>query len=166
MYNIEKIKTEYDYYKLLLEKKDILTKQIEEFEKNEANKGIIELYNLLKKDSREKKINFDENPLVEDLFSKHDKVFDYYELKDNLKICENNIRDLIEECVFEIGIPLNNQIIILNNKDEIVGYVPEGDSIIFARLMNAGKMLFSIVKSISHTNSVPLIEIDIYLKDF
>ena len=60
----------------------------------------------------------------------------------------------------------DNLITVSNDKNELVGYVPEVDSPIFARLMDAGKMLFAIVKSISHTTSVPLIEIEIFLKDF
>ena len=47
-----------------------------------------------------------------------------------------------------------------------MGDVLEVDSYLFARLMDAGKYLFAIVKSISHTKNVPLIDIDIYLKDF
>ena len=60
----------------------------------------------------------------------------------------------------------DNQIIILNSKNELVGYIPEVDSLIFARLMDAGKMLFAVVKSMSYSHSVPVIEIDIYLQDF
>lgn len=51
-------------------------------------------------------------------------------------------------------------------KYELVGYIPEQDATIFVRLMDMGKMLFAVVKSISHTNSGPLIEINIYLQDF
>lgn len=57
-------------------------------------------------------------------------------------------------------------IAIYTKDNHLVGYVPEADSAIFARLMDAGKMLFANVKSKNHGTSVPLIDIDIYLQDF
>ena len=59
-----------------------------------------------------------------------------------------------------------DEIRIYNKAGDLVGFVPEADSPIFARLMDAGKMLFATIKSISFSNSIPLIEIDIYLQDF
>lgn len=60
----------------------------------------------------------------------------------------------------------DNLIVINNEAKEMVGYIPEQDSTIFARLMDAGKMLFAIVKNISLIHSFPLVDIDIYLQDF
>ena len=104
-------------------------------------------------------------PMSRDILLFTTKIANTYKLKDNLSLLKLIIG---ERLFFKRGQSKyeDNQIIINNDKGELVGYVPEVDSSIFARLMDAGKMLFAIVKSISHTSSVPLIEIEIYLQDF
>lgn len=104
-------------------------------------------------------------PMSRDILLFTTKIANTYKLKDKLPLLKLAIGD---QLFFSLGDSKyeDNQIVIKNKSDEIVGYVPESDSVIFARLMNAGKMLFATVKSISHTSSVPLIEIDIYLQDF
>lgn len=104
-------------------------------------------------------------PMSRDILLFTTKIADTYKLPD-----KTALRHL------QVGMRLNfshqqskyeeNQIVILDESEQLVGYVPEGDAAIFARLMEAGKMLFASVKSVSHTVSVPLIEIDIYLQDF
>jgi len=47
-----------------------------------------------------------------------------------------------------------------------VGYIPERDNLIFARLMDAGKLLTAKVKSIEKKGSFYKIAIGIYLVDF
>ena len=47
-----------------------------------------------------------------------------------------------------------------------VGYVPEKDNIIFARLMDAGKLLSATVTDIEKKGSFTQIRIGIYLVDF
>ena len=47
-----------------------------------------------------------------------------------------------------------------------IGYVPEKDNIIFARLMDAGKMLAAKIKDIEKKGSFTKIAIGIYLVDF
>ena len=57
--------------------------------------------------------------------------------------------------------------ILLQTQDRIkIGYVPEKDNLIFARLMDAGKMLKAKVKSIDLSKSFAKIAISIYLVDF
>ena len=57
--------------------------------------------------------------------------------------------------------------IVIEKVDGIkVGYVPEADAILFLRLMEAGEFLFAKVKSISFSKRLPVIKIDIYLRDF
>ena len=104
-------------------------------------------------------------PMSRDIFLFVTKIGSTYKLKDKTPLLKLTIGEKLHfkraESKYE-----DNLIAISNDKNELVGYVPEVDSPIFARLMDAGKMLFAIVKSISHTTSVPLIEIEIFLKDF
>lgn len=50
--------------------------------------------------------------------------------------------------------------------DKIVGYISEADSVFFMKLMKAGKYLFAIVRKVDKSASMPLINIEIFLKDF
>ena len=60
----------------------------------------------------------------------------------------------------------NNAILVFNETKEKLGYVPERDNIVFARLMDAGKLLYGKIKSIEPKGSFRLINIEIYLIDF
>jgi hypothetical protein len=60
----------------------------------------------------------------------------------------------------------NNAILVFNEAKEKLGYVPERDNIVFARLMDAGKLLCGNIKSIEPKGSFRLINIEIYLIDF
>lgn len=50
-------------------------------------------------------------------------------------------------------------------KKEKLGYVPREDNVIFARLMDAGKELFAMLKTIDVVEEWVRVEMDIYLKD-
>lgn len=104
-------------------------------------------------------------PMSRDILLFTTKIANTYKIKDKIPLLKLEVGNRL---FFKFGESKyeDNQIIIANDKDELIGYVPEADSIIFARLMSAGKMLFAVVKSISHTAHIPLIEIDIYLEDF
>lgn len=104
-------------------------------------------------------------PMSRDIYLFTTKIANTYKLKDKAPLLSLEIK---EKLFFKRGESKyeDNQIIIYNKNGDVVGYVPEVDSMVFARLMDAGKMLFAVVKSISHTASVPLIEIDIFLQDF
>ncbi len=60
----------------------------------------------------------------------------------------------------------DNAILILNESKEKIGYIPEKDNIIFARLMDAGKMLMAKAVDITKKGSFVQIKIGIYLVDF
>ena len=60
----------------------------------------------------------------------------------------------------------SNAILILTADKKKLGYVPEKDNIIFARLLDAGKMLTARIKGIEKKGSFTKISIGIYLVDF
>lgn len=60
----------------------------------------------------------------------------------------------------------DNAILILDMKGRKIGYIPEKDNIIFARLMDAGKKLIAKVNSIHNKGSFTQIRAGIYLVDF
>jgi len=60
----------------------------------------------------------------------------------------------------------NNAILVLNEEKQKLGYIPEKDNIIFARLMDAGKMLMAKIKKIDKKGSFTQITIGIFLVDF
>ena len=59
-----------------------------------------------------------------------------------------------------------NAILVLNSKSQKLGYIPEKDNIVFARLMDAGKYLTAKIEDISFKGSFRQISINIYLVDF
>ena len=60
----------------------------------------------------------------------------------------------------------DNAILILDSKGRKLGYVPEKDNIIFARLMDAGKKLIGKISDIKPKGGFIQISIGIYLVDF
>jgi len=60
----------------------------------------------------------------------------------------------------------SNAILILTADKKKLGYVPEKDNIIFARLLDAGKVLAAKIKGIEKKGSFTKIAIGIYLVDF
>lgn len=60
----------------------------------------------------------------------------------------------------------SNAIMILSGDKKKLGYVPEKDNVVFARLMDAGKLLMAKVKDITQKGSFTQISIGIYLVDF
>ncbi len=60
----------------------------------------------------------------------------------------------------------SNAIIVLNSEKKKLGYVPEKDNIVFARLMDAGKLLMAKISKITQKGSFTQISIGIYLVDF
>jgi hypothetical protein len=59
-----------------------------------------------------------------------------------------------------------NAILVLNEKEEKLGYIPEKDNVVFARLMDAGKNLTAKVRYNDPSGIFPRISIAIYLVDF
>ena len=60
----------------------------------------------------------------------------------------------------------SNAIMILSKDKKKVGYVPEKDNIVFARLMDAGKKLSAKITSIEKKGSFTKIAVSICLVDF
>ncbi len=60
----------------------------------------------------------------------------------------------------------SNAVMILFSDGRKLGYVPEKDNIIFARLMDAGKLLKAKITKIDQRGSFTQISIGIYLVDF
>lgn len=60
----------------------------------------------------------------------------------------------------------SNAILILDTDKKKVGYVPEKDNIVFARLMDAGKLLKCKINDIHFMGTFHRISIGIYLVDF
>ena len=60
----------------------------------------------------------------------------------------------------------DNAILVLTEDKRKLGYVPEKDNIVFARLMDAGKLLTGKISGIKVRGSFTQISIGIYLVDF
>ena len=60
----------------------------------------------------------------------------------------------------------SNAILILNEDKKKLGYVPEKDNIVFARLMDAGKLLKARITQISQKGAFKQIGVGSYLVDF
>lgn len=104
-------------------------------------------------------------PLSRDILLFSTKIAGIYSLKDRRPVSALKENDVLM-FRYQQSKYGDNQICILNEKEELVGYVPEADAVIFLRLMDAGKMLLAKVTAISVTHSMPMIQIDIYLRDF
>ena len=59
-----------------------------------------------------------------------------------------------------------NAILVLDSQKRKLGYIPEKDNIVFARLMDAGKYLTAKVNDLDPYGSFRKISISIYLVDF
>ena len=60
----------------------------------------------------------------------------------------------------------SNAVMILTEEKKKLGYVPEKDNIVFARLMDAGRLLIAKITKIEKRGSFNQISIGIYLVDF
>jgi hypothetical protein len=60
----------------------------------------------------------------------------------------------------------DNAIALYTEKKEKLGYVPESDNVVFARLLDAGKLLKARISKIDKKGDFSVIAIKIYLVDF
>lgn len=60
----------------------------------------------------------------------------------------------------------SNAVLLLTDTKKKLGYIPEKDNLVFARLMDAGKLLKARITKIDQKGSFTLIRIGIYLVDF
>ena len=86
-------------------------------------------------------------------------------LKDKSVLMETDIGDKLtlrrEENKFD-----DNAILLFTASGKKIGYVPAKDNIIFARLMDAGKLLSATITDMAERGSFTQIKIGIYLVDF
>ncbi len=59
-----------------------------------------------------------------------------------------------------------NAILVLDERGRKLGYIPEKDNLVFARLMDAGKYLSAKTTNIDQNHPFVRVNIDIYLVDF
>lgn len=82
---------------------------------------------------------------------------------------EDYLKDLKENdelsLVREVNKFNENSIVIYNKTNDKLGYIPEEDTIIFSRLMDAGKLLLARVSLVDYRGYYS-VRIKIYLKDF
>lgn len=104
-------------------------------------------------------------PLIREIHLFDSYVAGTAHLEDQTVLDEIKIEDKLslfrEENKFD-----SNAIIIETESQKKLGYVPEKDNAIFARLMDAGKMLAAKIKSVEKIGSFTKIGIGIYLVDF
>ncbi len=104
-------------------------------------------------------------PLIDEIHLFDSYVSGTSRLKDDSVLKEIKTGDKLklirEESKFD-----DNAIALLFEDGRKVGYVPERDNVVFARLMDAGKLLSAKVDSISVKGSITQIKIGIYLVDF
>jgi hypothetical protein len=60
----------------------------------------------------------------------------------------------------------SNNINIYTEDKIKIGFIPEKDNVVFARLMDAGKLLIGKISDISTGSFIPVISIGIYLVDY
>lgn len=105
------------------------------------------------------------NPLIREIH-----LFDTYvagttHLEDNSVLDEIKIDDELtlqrENNKFD-----QNTILLHTEQGKKLGYIPEKDNLVFARLMDAGKLLIARIKSHELKGSFHQITIGIYLVDF
>lgn len=60
----------------------------------------------------------------------------------------------------------NKAILVLNQSNQKLGYIPRKDNEIFSRLLDAGKILTASIKEINLKGDFYTIKINIYLVDF
>jgi len=83
---------------------------------------------------------------------------------------EEIVESFMEDEEFSFFREINNihdekAIVVKNKHDKKVGYIPKADNIIFARLLDAGKLLFGRLKEHEVKGRWHKINIDIYLRD-
>ena len=104
-------------------------------------------------------------PLVREIHLFDSYVAGTTHLEDDTVLDEIKVGDMLglqrEDNKFD-----SNAILILTEDKRKLGYVPEKDNVIFARLMDAGKLLKAKITKIEQKGSFRQISVGIYLVDF
>lgn len=114
--------------------------------------------------SEEKKGDDLLSPLSKDIYLFTTKIAGHYRLVDPSPFLTLGIGEAIS--LKRSASKYDPNEILMEKEGLLVGYVPEVDEVIFARLMDAGKYLFGKVKSKSFSHNTPQFEVDIFLRDF
>ena len=103
-------------------------------------------------------------PLIKEIHLFDSYVAGTTHLEDKSVLEKINVGDMLslqrEDNKFD-----SNAILILNEAGQKLGYVPEKDNIVFARLMDAGKLLKAKIISIKQKGIFTQIGVGIYLVD-
>lgn len=104
-------------------------------------------------------------PLMQDihLFDTYISGINNLSDKDVLKRLKNNSNLILRRHDSKFD---ENEIVIYTEENVKLGIIPEADSVIFARLMDAGKMLKAKLITISTEKSFIRADIGIYLNDY
>ena len=104
-------------------------------------------------------------PLVREIHLFDSYVAGTTHLEDDTVLDEIKVDDMLglqrEDNKFD-----SNAIVILTEDKRKLGYVPEKDNVIFARLMDAGKLQKAKITKIEQKGSFRQISVGIYLADF
>ena len=104
-------------------------------------------------------------PLVREIHLFDSYVAGTTHLEDDTVLDEIKVDDMLglqrEDNKFD-----SNAIVILTEDKRKLGYVPDKDNVIFARLMDAGKLLKAKITKIEQKGSFRQISVGIYLVDF
>lgn len=105
------------------------------------------------------------SPLIREIYLFDSYVAGTFHLEDKSVLDEVKAGDKLllrrEDNKFD-----SNAILILTQDGRKLGYVPEKDNIVFARLMDAGKALFAKINGIEIKGSFHKISVGIFLEDF
>ena len=115
----------------------------------DAEKGISEIIKPLRKE-----IHLFDTYVAGTTYLKDKTILE--KIKENDRLCL-----LREDNKFD-----ENAILVLTEKKEKLGYIPEKDNIVFSRLMDAGKLLIAKIGHIQKKGTFTQVRIGIYLVDF
>ena len=104
-------------------------------------------------------------PLIREIHLFDTFIAGTFYLKDQSVLAEIKIGDRLK-LIREDNRFDSNAVMILTETGKKVGYVPEKDNLVFARLMDAGKLLSARITKIDKHGGFSQISIGIYLTDF
>ena len=113
-----------------------------------------------------KKDNFDNllKPLSQEIHLFDTFIAGTTEIKNNpIKFAKKGDKLTLQRKVSKFD---DNEIAIFNEQGQQLGYVPEKDNVIFARLMDAGKKLIAYILDKEKKFGLDQVSIAIYLVDF
>lgn len=104
-------------------------------------------------------------PLIKEIHLFDSYVSNTSLLKDKSPLGKIKIGDKLS-LIREVSRFDDNAIVVYDAGKKKIGYIPEKDNTIFARLMDAGKSLIAKVTNVKYQEGFTQISIGIYLQDF